>query len=211
MSWRHHHILLLHNKTNKKDTSDLPTVVVDRIIKILCSSQCREKFNTLCFSAIHETDTPFSFFVHEICWNFCQEMNPFWRIPSADNISTVLLQNSYNTVMNELIDMIKRCCGCFMVIDGAINLLSKSQSNLFVHVHVPLFIEYLSSNIHFQRETIVKVVIKIEDFIAHLTKLIWIQTIYAFVFDSCNGMRDVLNTSESRARLNGHILFVTLP
>lgn len=187
MSSSSHHFAAQHN--DETGNSVLPAVAMESIIKSACGSQRREELNALFSRAIHETATPFSYFAHESWRKFFQKLNPFWIIPNAGNISTKLLQNRYKNVMNEVIDMIKRSRGGVMGIDGATNRLSKSQSNVIVHIPMPLFTEYLGSVL--QRETTVNAVTKIEDVIACLTKLIKMQTIYDFVSGSCKRMKDV--------------------
>lgn len=91
--------------------------------------------------------------------------------------------------MSKVIDMIKRSSERFMGVGGPKNGLSKSQSDLIVNVPVPVFIEYLRSYI--QGETTVNVITNIEYIISRIAKCIGMKTIFAFVSDSCNGMRDV--------------------
>lgn len=109
-----------YGKSNKK-CGHLPTA---------SGAQCT-------FHPIEEGCTPLSYFAYDCWWKFFQELNPLWLSPIANNISTKIVQNSYNNFINDMIDMIdmiKWSLGGFMGIDGAINRLSKSESNEIVHL-----------------------------------------------------------------------------
>lgn len=71
-----------------------------------------------------------------------------------------------------------------MGIDGATNVLSKSNSNVILHTPITFFVEYLSSDL--KRETTQDVVEKVKDTVARFKDVID-YTPDSFVSDSCNG------------------------
>ncbi|KAI0558418.1 Ribonuclease H-like protein [Gracilaria domingensis] len=100
-----------------------------------------------------------------------------------------LLSDAYKRCMEEVFQVIRSRKGGVIGIDGATNKLSKSVSNVILHTPVPLFIEYLKSDLKTDRAT--NVVSKIKDVMKRLDDIIGFRAGFAFVSDSCNKMRDI--------------------
>lgn len=149
----------------------------------------KNDLNLLFARAIHETATSFSFFDRPVWHEFFGTLNPCWYPPSPLSIGGELLDDSYKATMKSVIDIITKCNGGVLGVDGATNRLAKSVSNVIVHTPTPFFIEYLRADL--KRETTVNVVAKLEDTIKRIDESTSIRTIFSFVSDSCNGMRDV--------------------
>lgn len=76
-----------------------------------------------------------------------------------------------------------------MGIDGATNVLSKTRSNVMIHTPLPIFMEYLRSDL--QRETMENVVENLRDVMKRIDDRLKFKYSQAFIWDSCNWMKDV--------------------
>lgn len=114
----------------------------------------RKHRDKLFSDAVHSTATPFDYFEHAEWFDFFKPLNEAWKIPSPDIIGGLLLEESYNSSMNSVLNEIRRKRSETIGVDGATNRLSKSVSNVIIHLPAPFFIEYLHSDL--KRETSTK-------------------------------------------------------
>lgn len=137
----------------------------------------------------------FSIFQHEVWIMLFSELNPYWKPPIPTKIIENLLYKRYNDFMADLIDGIKHSGGGLMRIEGATNRISKSFRNVIVHIILPLFIEYLTGGLKYEKNT--NIVAKIKNSISRLNKIVGMKAVFAFVSDSCNEMREVARILEN--------------
>lgn len=74
-------------------------------------------------------------------------------------------------------------------IDSATKRLLKSIINIMLHTRTPLIVEYLKADM--KREMTINVVLKLKNCTNHLHKELRLKSIFVFMSDSCNAMRDM--------------------
>lgn len=173
------------SKESKKTitSSTLPNMIVQTL-----TSEKKDELDMQFSKAMHATATPFKFFDHALWIDFFSSISN-WKVPAPERLSGELLNSVYEDVMSKVCAEIRSSGGGMLSIDGANDNLAKSRSNVILHTPIPLFIEYMKSDL--QRETTPNVVSKLEDNIKRLDEKIGIKCVTSFVSDSCNGMRDV--------------------
>ena len=159
------------------------------LVESTISSEKKKKIDFLFAKAVNETATPFSFFEHRAWVDFFQALAPNWKLPSPRHVSGDLLDTCYDQVMKQTYENIKEANGGTLSIDGATDKMSNSKCNIILHTPLPMFIDYLQTDL--KRDTTENVVKKIEDSINAIDRKTGINSTFSFVSDSCNGMRIV--------------------
>ncbi|KAI0562212.1 hypothetical protein FGB62_64g020 [Gracilaria domingensis] len=126
--------------------------------------------------AVHTTAKPFSFFNSPVWKTFFQSLRPAYKLPSSKSIGGELLSDAYQKCMQEVFLHIRNNKGGVVGIDGGTNKLSKSVSNVIIHALLPLFVEYLRSDLKTDRTS--NVVLKIKDAMKRLDDIIGFKAGY---------------------------------
>ncbi|KAI0557485.1 Ribonuclease H-like protein [Gracilaria domingensis] len=172
---------------NVSVNTQISTGPLSHLVQGVITMEQRNRLDNLLANAIHETGSSFSLFEHPSRRQFFQFLAPHYRLPSAPIISGQLLDDVYERVMNQSFEMIRNNKGGVLGIDGSTNRVSKSLCNVIVHVPVPLFIEYLRSDLN--RETAENMVARLKNLLERLTVKLGQSPCFGFISDSCNAMR----------------------
>lgn len=88
-----------------------------------------------------------------------------------------------------------------MCVHAATDNLTRSKSKVIMYVAVPLFVEYLRSNLN--PETTSNVVRKVCNTMQRLNKKNNIDSFFSSISHSCNGMREVRRTLAKETKFHG--------
>lgn len=128
----------------------------------------KQNLNILFANAMNANATPFSFFDKKEWFDFFQAFNPSWKIPSPSDMGGKLLDTVYKDCMDKVSNEINRKGVGTLGIDGATNRLSKSVSNVIIHLSLPFFIEYLTADM--RRVPAENISTKVKDVITRLNR-----------------------------------------
>lgn len=169
--------IIKKTKNAPPSSSSLSRFIVQTLTTEL-NTELNTDLNTKLGKEMHATATAFSFFEHPLWMELFSALSKC-KLPPPENLSWEMLDQAYNEVIDSVFDEIKSSGGGTFSINGATNNLAKSKSNVIPNSPIPLFTDYLKSDLN--RETTNNVFNKVEKTMKRLDQKVGIRCKTRFV------------------------------
>ncbi|RWR99214.1 uncharacterized protein B4U79_18821, partial [Dinothrombium tinctorium] len=113
----------------------------------ISSSDFKDEIDAHLAKAIFVNNLPFTIVQNKSFEAFVSKLNPSYKLPSRQYLSTTLLDNEYDRIQKQANKLISECNSLSIILDGWTNIKNNAVINIIVCTPTPIFYRSIDSGV----------------------------------------------------------------